>query len=624
MSFRFFARTFLGLYFVFLSYLEVIAFNKKIDFLIPVLIFFILLFWNRKGLSRKLKSFHSIFFEISFLYLAFLRSISIIPNSIIPNYQYFQKVLVLSFFLYLAYLVIKLKRKFYVTSWIVFCVSFVLLFRYQVFQIEFLIFFLLSMNLDYLKKFTISKIIFLVGFLISLFASYGKFDIDNYQEGIFFLFEVSFADFFLRRTRNSNQLQHIQKFLLVPLSLYIISFFLIFLFISPEFQNKIFHFGITINQFHISNLSGNIVALAFLFYLFCKKDLYLFFLMLFCFVLITFTHSRISFFILISLSVVIVLQNFSKKNRPFLYLSLSLLTLAGFSFYSINPEVVKNFLSLFQRVDIWKVYLLIPNSINWFAGLGWNQEHIISFFPNYADVHLSSLVKAYVLQFESNPHAHNLYLQIYYSSGIIGIGLLGFYFVRSFLQSELRIQILVILLFFYALFDYLLIDPFFAIVFFLILLQRKTHSTSKVYANQNIFKIAMLFLILLSFILNANYHLKHTIFQKIHESNFFTVEYPSEFSTEAKQKEIYKSPFSRFPMVLTFKNNIYFGEYFLLQKDFVSAKSHFESCILKQPLLPVCYFGLSKSVSDPKEKEEFWEKGKRLDVFQRYKEPKFF
>ncbi|WP_108976767.1 O-antigen ligase family protein [Leptospira ryugenii] len=628
-----------------------------------ILSFLVFSFWQKK----KFKSFDSYFFALASLTLILYSAIT--ATIFLPDSQVARQKLYLRFVFYLSsgvfyWLLYKEIDKKILLLYAILASSHIYFFRYHYTSIAILLY--LIANLHLLKEIKMAKGNFFDLFSVALLASilvstiYSFFYNGSYSTyGTFHFFSGFLIYLFFKLLDQKQILKTLfisQFFYLICLILY--SMFIVLYFFYNDFQPN---FSLRIGGFHVSNIGSMIlvnlpttIGLYLLQPSEKKQKLIYLFIVFLSLVVLYFTHSRASILGVIigctTLFFVYVKLSPDRKGKLLPIFTFFFLFALVFLGKKIIDSDVFNTNSLSARKSIWEAYIerVIHHSL--LFGFGSNNEFFHSFLPiQELSPQVIGDLKFYFQNFQAFPHAHNLYLQIFFNYGSVGFAIMIMMIIytatkawkmfrnKSISPSEGIALAILSSLFFQEIFDYTMID---AMTFYQAILaigilshpfQAKEGNNQKPLSFPPKYLVAiqivlMVFIILLGFNLCLSEKIKLLFRNQFTIDNFSNLK----FKDGVADNQILISRFMTIdplflPLPIDEKKEQFAGQVYLeifhKSKDRLfleKASGHFQSCIRIFPYSAVCLKRLSEIESlkgDAKNAKDFESLYKQNDPF---------
>ena len=624
---------------------------------------FLFFIWQKK----KIKDIESYFFILSSVSLILYTSLTgmfFLPDSMIT-----QQKLYIRFIFYLSILVFFFLYKIGTSKkllifYTVIASSYIYIYRHHYSSIA--IFFYLISNLYLLRKFSISKknifdiLVFLL-FTSSILSTYNSFYYNgtNAIFGFFHLLSGILLYLFLKYIEEEELLKVIRyNHFYYGISLILYTIFIIVYFYSHNFNPD---FSLSIGGFHVSNI-GSMIAVNFPSVLACyllwtDKHKWVYFIVLILSMLVLyFTQSIASIFGVTISSIFIATYYYKSPTETKSKLLPILLLLIAFISIFIGGKLLQSEVfsvnSSVARTAIWITYLERVTHHSILFGFGANNEYFNSFLPiDYLSENTISDLKYYFINFQANPHAHNLYIQFIYNYGIYGFSILtGILFSAFFLLAKKIINhdfrfieivgfSILSSIFFQEMFDYTMLDAmtYFPTAFALGIISRYSSSFNLFHSKKNYYQVSLkaiyaiqfficLFISMLGFNLGVSENIKILFKNEFTIDNFSNLKFSENLVlTEEKLKNFRKLDSLYLPINLDDKKEQFAGQVYLEaykiskeKRDLDIAEKNFSKCIMIFPNSAVCYkklYEIEMLKSNIDAANNYYEKYKNNDPF---------
>lgn len=526
-------------------------------------------------------------------------------------------------------------------------------FRYNILNSSLLVFLIYLLFYHYLKtktnlisdSYDIGSLVLSFLFLVSGLYSGGFYNIDGINSSIYFISGALAFIYFRKFMNYKNMITTLNSYIL--LYLLQISFILVLILASPSFQFFKTYFANNIAGYHVSNIGGLLVssfpALSIFLFLNKKRNKLLLYLpLLISLIILYFSHSRsstIAIFLSAFLSFLFLSkQSFSKKY--YLYLSgIVILFIAVFflkQFLGIGKSTDTS--SLYVRFIIWEYYIDRILTFSPFLGFGPSNEFHLSLLPiDHLQNHIKQEISAYMHEFAANPHAHNLYVQFFFMSGVLGLAGLLFLLIKPIvnffkLRRKLPLHFFtvsgIISFAAHGFFEYTLIDGwyFFSFVLYILVLLPKQRQPSREKKMSNV--LLFTFLIILSFLAFLNNHqlkLKSDILSVLKNrvifNNFRNLKLVSlEGLTEDHEKKIEAIQSKQFLYYRNLEVDLIVAEYYYqsLQSSKVARRTSvlkLNQCLSTFPQSAFCYSRLADIMEEQSSQDVYNQRSQQYDPF---------
>lgn len=627
--------------------------------------------------KRKLKNLsqrHWVFILSANLLLLYIFSynLDMIPVTSIPRYKLYFKVSYFALILLLNFHLFRFRNLSFLILLTAICVTNISIswffLGFTIKNIPLLMFVLCYLPLVFKSKSfivdPIDKILILIIIFLFIILPF-SYDYFNSILGTSY-FVLSILIFFISRNLQSQQYQRIllKQMLLV--------FFITNLFIFSGKLNYLLvdktWLGLKVNfaGFNTNSLGG-MYCLYFILLIFnrsifkskIQSIVYFVSLLSATFLFVSF-HNRSSYIgVIIAVSIYLLVSNRTRLKESYLRLKkLYLVGILGFFFISSLLALVyiynhSNFDSFKIRLSIWDFFLREIFLYSPVIGFGIDAPYIHAAIDTQRllDPHTASEYLGFIHTFGPNIHSHNVFIQILFSLGFIGLFLCLSFFtlsVRFFIKDETKrtpfhfiLSLALVCLFVHELFDYTLADPatfFPAMVILGLLLQKRKQSEVRVKKNLHFDLIHFILMIVIIF-LSWQYiimfkkmeSIKHLVKTDIVGNAFI----PANTKVSFDKLERYEG-LSKYLIFDSWnhKSLAMDGEVDVLrynsglepEKSLGAAKQKFVACVVSNPYQSFCYFRLMQisAIFGLKEEEESYRKQFILtDRYQLIKEENY-
>ncbi len=495
-------------------------------------------------------------------------------------------------------------------------------------------------------KINLFSILFSVFFLIVGFYSGGFYNLDGINFALY-LISGCFLFIVLREILKQRLMLGLLKNITLIYTTKVI-FILLFIIFTPEFNYHKTYFVNNISGFHISNVGALVyITTPILSYLIVKQHklkIFYFILFLLSFIVLYFSHSRAST-VAVFVSLFFLLTLLLKKKIFQSYITYLLIIVFFFILFSrnlLNLGNVLDFTTTQERFLIWEYYINRTLHFSPLLGFGFNNEFHLSFLPpDTLRKEVQIEIMNYTTEFKANPHAHNLYVQFFLMSGILGLMSLVFILFYAIKNSYKHLKIPSIQIFafsgvisfiIHAFFEYTLLDGwyyFLLIVFLSILFQNPKKIILNNFLTNFIINFYLILLLVFSSLNSYQLFLEKKVINLLKNqfqiNNFKNVKLLlNTYSNPELEQELNKIQSLQIPFYRNIMIDITIAEYWFQKSlqdtnswDFTKQK--IEICLSNFPQSAFCHYRLAQlyeQKNDLKKAKIYYKLANQLDPYK--------